>query len=227
MRLLSLCSCTITPARRIQPILSSIPHRPACSYLLCKCHFCHSQKFSSVFWDRTAHADKKKRASSYPLVASNYNGQFCVLQDLENGYHCLCPPGYYGTHCEHSALTCIDSPCFNGGTCLEKEQGASYTCVCPFGFTGSNCEKKVDRCTSNPCANGESFYQKLSRLLDLFVLFSAEVIEIQSDLYSSPNILVSPSLYSTSTLILASWGEDFHWHFLCRKKMHKFYHGMR
>lgn len=81
---------------------------------------------------------------------------------MENGYHCLCPPGYYGTHCEHSALTCIDSPCFNGGTCLEKEQGASYTCVCPFGFTGSNCEKKVDRCTSNPCANGESFYQKLS-----------------------------------------------------------------
>lgn len=160
-------------------------------------------------------------------MASNYNGQCCVLQDLENGYHCLCPPGYYGTHCEHSALTCIDSPCFNGGTCLEKEQGASYTCICPFGFTGSNCEKKVDRCTSNPCANGESFYQKLSRLLDLFVLFSAEVIEIQSDLYSSPNILISPSLYSTTTLILASWGEDFHWHFLCRKKMHKFYHGMR
>lgn len=58
LRLLSLCSCTITPARRIQPVLSSI--RPACSYLLCKCHFCHSQKFSSVFWDRTAHADQKE-----------------------------------------------------------------------------------------------------------------------------------------------------------------------
>uniref|UniRef100_A0A8C4KUW3 Delta like canonical Notch ligand 4 n=1 Tax=Dromaius novaehollandiae TaxID=8790 RepID=A0A8C4KUW3_DRONO len=59
----------------------------------------------------------------------------CVLQDMENGYHCLCPPGYYGTHCEHSALTCIDSPCFNGGTCLEKEQGASYTCLCPLGMS--------------------------------------------------------------------------------------------
>lgn len=113
----------------------------------------------------------------------------CVLQDMENGYHCLCPPGYYGTHCEHSALTCIDSPCFNGGTCLEKEQGASYACVCPFGFTGSNCEKKVDRCTSNPCANGEFFHQK-NLMSDSFVLFSAEVIEIQSDLYSSSNTLV-------------------------------------
>lgn len=108
---------------------------------------------------------------------------------MENGYHCLCPPGYYGTHCEHSALTCIDSPCFNGGTCLEKDQGASYTCICPFGFTGSNCEKKVDRCTSNPCANGESFYPKFC-VSALLVLFSAEVIEIQSDLYSSPNTLV-------------------------------------
>lgn len=76
----------------------------------------------------------------------------------------MCPPGYYGTHCEHSALTCIDSPCFNGGTCLEKEQGASYTCLCPLGFTGSNCEKKVDRCTSNPCANGKSSPQKCPHL---------------------------------------------------------------
>uniref|UniRef100_A0A674JDV3 Delta like canonical Notch ligand 4 n=1 Tax=Terrapene triunguis TaxID=2587831 RepID=A0A674JDV3_9SAUR len=89
-----------------------------------------------------------------PDGSQKSNVKFLILQDMENGYHCLCPPGYYGAHCEHSALTCVDSPCFNGGTCLEKDQGASYTCRCPLGFTGSNCEKKVDRCTSNPCANG-------------------------------------------------------------------------
>lgn len=78
------------------------------------------------------------------------------LQDQEDGYHCLCPPGYYGQHCEHSTLTCADSPCFNGGSCRERNQGASYACECPPNFTGSNCEKKVDRCTNNPCANGKS-----------------------------------------------------------------------
>lgn len=79
------------------------------------------------------------------------------LQDQENTYHCLCPPGYYGQHCEHSTLTCADSPCFNGGSCRERNQGTSYACECPPNFTGSNCEKKVDRCTSNPCANGKFF----------------------------------------------------------------------
>ncbi|EDL79902.1 delta-like 4 (Drosophila) (predicted), isoform CRA_b [Rattus norvegicus] len=82
-------------------------------------------------------------------------GEVCfVTKDHENSYHCLCPPGYYGQHCEHSTLTCADSPCFNGGSCRERNQGASYACECPPNFTGSNCEKKVDRCTSNPCANG-------------------------------------------------------------------------
>lgn len=78
------------------------------------------------------------------------------LQDQEDGYHCACPPGYYGTHCEHSTLSCADSPCFNGGSCHERSQGTSYICECPPNFTGSNCEKKMDRCTSNPCTNGAS-----------------------------------------------------------------------
>uniref|UniRef100_A0A2I3S045 Delta-like protein n=2 Tax=Pan TaxID=9596 RepID=A0A2I3S045_PANTR len=79
---------------------------------------------------------------------------FGPFMDQEDGYHCLCPPGYYGLHCEHSTLSCADSPCFNGGSCRERNQGANYACECPPNFTGSNCEKKVDRCTSNPCANG-------------------------------------------------------------------------
>lgn len=68
----------------------------------------------------------------------------------------MCPPGYYGVHCETSSLSCANSPCFNGGSCRERSQGTSYACECPPDFTGSNCEKKVDRCTSNPCANGAS-----------------------------------------------------------------------
>lgn len=94
----------------------------------------------------------------HPCYPGSDFGPFWVsLQDQEDGYHCLCPPGYYGLHCEHSTLSCADSPCFNGGSCREHNKGASYACECPPSFTGSNCEKKVDRCTSNPCANGVSY----------------------------------------------------------------------
>lgn len=72
---------------------------------------------------------------------------------MENGYSCSCPQGFYGKHCEVSAMLCADEPCFNGGTCTEKS-GGGYSCACPVGYTGSNCEKKVDRCSSEPCANG-------------------------------------------------------------------------
>lgn len=95
--------------------------------------------------------------ATHPCPPGSDLGLFPVsLQDQEDGYRCLCPPGYYGLHCEHNILSCADSPCFNGGSCRERSQGASYACECPPNFMGSNCEKKVDRCTSNPCANGES-----------------------------------------------------------------------
>lgn len=94
---------------------------------------------------------------SHTFLPRSLTGPFLVsLQDQEDGYHCVCPPGYYGLHCEHSTLSCANSPCFNGGSCRERNQGTSYACECPPNFTGSNCEKKVDRCTSNPCANGAS-----------------------------------------------------------------------
>lgn len=106
-------------------------------------------------------ADVVGRWGLAPSILTPPGSDFCPflvsLQDQEDGYRCLCPPGYYGLHCEHSTLSCADSPCFNGGSCRERNQGASYACECPPNFMGSNCEKKVDRCTSNPCANGESY----------------------------------------------------------------------
>lgn len=70
---------------------------------------------------------------------------------------CTCPQGFEGSHCEHSLLTCADSPCFHSGKCWEKDNGRSYMCECPRGYTGLNCEKRVDKCTSLPCANGTVF----------------------------------------------------------------------
>lgn len=74
---------------------------------------------------------------------------------------CTCPQGFEGSHCEHSLLTCADSPCFHKGKCKEKDNGRSYMCECPRGYTGLNCEKKVDKCTSLPCANGTVFLSSL------------------------------------------------------------------
>lgn len=75
-------------------------------------------------------------------------------QDLENGYSCTCPPGFYGRICELSAMTCADGPCFNGGRCSDNPEGG-YACRCPGGYSGFNCEKKMDHCSSSPCSNGE------------------------------------------------------------------------
>lgn len=86
---------------------------------------------------------------------------FPFLKNLESGYMCTCPQGFEGSHCEHSLLTCADSPCFHKGKCKEKDNGRSYMCECPRGYTGLNCEKKVDKCTSLPCANGTVFLSSL------------------------------------------------------------------
>lgn len=80
---------------------------------------------------------------------------------------CTCPQGFEGSHCEHSLLTCADSPCFHSGKCREKDNGRSYMCECPHGYTGLNCEKRVDKCTSLPCANGTIFLPSLPSLSEL------------------------------------------------------------
>uniref|UniRef100_A0A4W5JYZ9 Delta-like protein n=1 Tax=Hucho hucho TaxID=62062 RepID=A0A4W5JYZ9_9TELE len=87
---------------------------------------------------------------SFPLSPS----LSLLHQNLDVGYRCSCPQGFEGSRCEHSLLTCADSPCFHSGQCHQKDNGLSYTCECPPGYTGLNCEKRVDKCTSLPCANG-------------------------------------------------------------------------
>lgn len=93
---------------------------------------------------------------------TNSSSFFTPPQNLESGYMCTCPPGFEGSHCEHSLLTCADSPCFHSGKCWEKDNGRSYMCECPRGYTGLNCEKRVDKCTSLPCANGTVFLPSLT-----------------------------------------------------------------
>lgn len=92
-------------------------------------------------------------------------------QDSENGYECVCSPGFEGTHCEHKMLTCADTPCFHGGKCRERDNGHNYICECPAGYTGLNCEKKMDKCTSLQCANGNTSFHLCYCLMQCFLHF--------------------------------------------------------
>lgn len=58
--------------------------------------------------------------------------------DSVNSYHCICPPGYTGTNCQHRINPCDSSPCLNNGHC--NNQDGSFHCNCEFGFTGPRCE---------------------------------------------------------------------------------------
>lgn len=97
------------------------------------------------------------------------NGATCKLKN--DGYTCLCKPGYQGVNCEQGrnekqevlafstmsnfgfTCTCFDlfsdvnecntRPCLNGGTC--QNLPGSYKCNCKPGFIGKHCE--TGKCT--------------------------------------------------------------------------------
>lgn len=66
------------------------------------------------------------------------NGANCV-----DKRKCVCPPGFYGNHCEH--VSCPE--CLNGGKCLVNRN----KCVCLNGFEGDRCQ---DAACAMPCQNG-------------------------------------------------------------------------
>ncbi|KAG9336604.1 hypothetical protein JZ751_002951 [Albula glossodonta] len=81
-------------------------------------------------------------------------------QDEHRGYHCSCPPGFVGIHCEIQRNKCTSNPCRNGGQCHNVVD--SFVCECPEGFSGATCEVserlgwvkvKSNPCSPNPCKN--------------------------------------------------------------------------
>lgn len=64
-----------------------------------------------------------------------------VPQEVARGYHCQCPPGFVGTHCEIQRNKCDSEPCQNGGRCHAVLDG--FVCECLPEFGGQLCEVSV------------------------------------------------------------------------------------
>jgi len=71
---------------------------------------------------------------------------------VEEGFQCVCVPGFEGDLCEVDVNDCEPNPCKNDGLCSDRV--ASYSCACAPGFTGVDCSTNTDECADSPCENG-------------------------------------------------------------------------
>ncbi|XP_076328006.1 agrin-like isoform X3 [Tachypleus tridentatus] len=102
------------------------------------------------------------------------NGGTCLPAE-EDGYQCLCLPGYAGRQCEVSINPCANNPCEVGATCAVLPQGG-YSCKCPLGLHGSKCEyfhKHLNSVTV-PEFNGQA-YLELPTLSNVGLAFNIEI----------------------------------------------------
>lgn len=113
---------------------------------------CHSQNDS--FHCDCTHDFYGERCTKYHFCTAGKlcrNGANCDLLDVEarqvkingssanvtNWYHCRCPDGYTGIHCDQEFRACDGDPCGSRGVC--QERGSSHVCFCLDGTQRRSC----------------------------------------------------------------------------------------
>lgn len=101
------------------------------------------------------------------FVDEDFSDMLSETPDLKGFEHCVCPPGYFGIHCEYQMEQCGDEEhlCFHGSTCTMNEGEFSCDCFsskiksagmfCEY-VASSECEEWVDVTNGHMgfCTNG-------------------------------------------------------------------------
>uniref|UniRef100_A0A8C0WMP7 Uncharacterized protein n=1 Tax=Castor canadensis TaxID=51338 RepID=A0A8C0WMP7_CASCN len=104
----------------------------------------------SLSYFENAHGfTKNPQEEQFLKISTNSVVTGCL--QLYSSYHCSCPMGWSGTHCERNTDECFSNPCIHGNC---SDGVAAYHCRCEPGYTGVNCEVDIDNCQSHQCANG-------------------------------------------------------------------------
>ncbi len=95
-----------------------------------------------------------------------------TCENIHDDYHCLCPPGFKGNHCEFDHRVCKPHTCLNRGihssfflsminnklcvfflgVCNQTSE-TTFNCACDEGWQGKNCESMIHHCDDKPCLN--------------------------------------------------------------------------
>ncbi|VDP22700.1 unnamed protein product [Heligmosomoides polygyrus] len=71
--------------------------------------------------------------------------QLCNDKEKQDGFKCVCEPGFKPPYCEAPVDACFNHLCINGAQCVAKTPFA-YECKCIHGTSGTLCEYVNDYC---------------------------------------------------------------------------------
>ncbi|KAF8369254.1 hypothetical protein PRIPAC_87083 [Pristionchus pacificus] len=106
----------------------------------------HAWQFTYSYTNETAQCDVTPK----PCNQAKNQGH-CVEQN--NGFSCVCAPGWTGSDCNTANDPCSSLYCKNDGKCVPTADKSDAYCLCTRGYSASDCSVK-DQCFFAPCENG-------------------------------------------------------------------------
>ncbi|CAK8685542.1 unnamed protein product [Clavelina lepadiformis] len=99
--------------------------------------------------------DIKIAAKCNPCLSSPCRHNSTCRAHATTFFHCECPTGFEGRHCENVVNPCALNPCMHSGHCLAQDEN-NFRCDCSNGYAGDRCEVNINECASNPCTSANA-----------------------------------------------------------------------